>query len=151
MRCPACGHEFANPTAQAGGRAGGAAKVSKGFSSPAVRLEAMLSRGLDWAGVYTLTDPRNGSVFWVGVAKRPARRRTCHVGKAKFRGKYSHNPALDKYLLDMNAERAYPKETVVAAGPREEMWAEEKRVIENERRKGSPLLNIMMNQETTCH
>ena len=32
MRCPACGHEFANPTAQAGGRAGGAAKVAKGFA-----------------------------------------------------------------------------------------------------------------------
>ena len=25
MICPKCGHEFANPTAQAGGRAGGAA------------------------------------------------------------------------------------------------------------------------------
>ena len=32
MRCPKCGHEFANPTAQAGGRAGGAAKVAKGFA-----------------------------------------------------------------------------------------------------------------------
>lgn len=32
MRCPACGHEFANPTAQAGGRAGGAVKVAKGFA-----------------------------------------------------------------------------------------------------------------------
>ena len=32
MRCPACGHEFANPTAQAGGRAGGAAKVAKVFA-----------------------------------------------------------------------------------------------------------------------
>ena len=32
MRGPACGHEFANPTAQAGGRAGGAARVAKGFA-----------------------------------------------------------------------------------------------------------------------
>jgi hypothetical protein len=32
MRCPACGHEFPSPVAQAGGRAGGAAKVAKGFA-----------------------------------------------------------------------------------------------------------------------
>ena len=32
MRCPACGHEFKSPVAQAGGRAGGAAKVAKGFA-----------------------------------------------------------------------------------------------------------------------
>lgn len=44
MRCPACGHEFANPTAQAGGRAGGAARVAKGFSSPAVQAKALATR-----------------------------------------------------------------------------------------------------------
>jgi hypothetical protein len=32
MRCPKCGHEFPSPVAQAGGRAGGAAKVAKGFA-----------------------------------------------------------------------------------------------------------------------
>ena len=32
MKCPACGHEFKSPVAQAGGRAGGAAKVAKGFA-----------------------------------------------------------------------------------------------------------------------
>ena len=32
MKCPACEHEFKNPVAQAGGRAGGAAKVAKGFA-----------------------------------------------------------------------------------------------------------------------
>jgi hypothetical protein len=32
VKCPTCGHEFKNPVAQAGGRAGGAAKVSKGFA-----------------------------------------------------------------------------------------------------------------------
>jgi hypothetical protein len=44
MRCPKCGHEFANPTAQAGGRAGGAARVAKGFASPAVQAKAMATR-----------------------------------------------------------------------------------------------------------
>ena len=32
MKCPACGLEFKSPVAQAGGRAGGAAKVAKGFA-----------------------------------------------------------------------------------------------------------------------
>ena len=32
MKCPKCGHEFKSPVAQAGGRAGGAAKVAKGFA-----------------------------------------------------------------------------------------------------------------------
>ena len=32
MICPKCGHEFANPIAQAGGRVGGLAKVAKGFA-----------------------------------------------------------------------------------------------------------------------
>jgi hypothetical protein len=44
MRCPACGHEFANPTAQAGGRAGGAARVPKGFASAAVQAKALATR-----------------------------------------------------------------------------------------------------------
>ena len=44
MKCPACGHEFANPTAQAGGRAGGAAKVSKGFASASVQRKALATR-----------------------------------------------------------------------------------------------------------
>jgi hypothetical protein len=44
VKCPACGHEFANPTAQAGGRAGGAAKVSKGFASANVQRKALATR-----------------------------------------------------------------------------------------------------------
>ncbi len=32
MKCPACWHEFKSPVAQAGGLAGGAAKVQKGFA-----------------------------------------------------------------------------------------------------------------------
>ncbi|MFA5187364.1 MAG: hypothetical protein WC551_12870 [Patescibacteria group bacterium] len=32
MKCPACAHEFKNPVSQAGGRAGGAAKVAKAFA-----------------------------------------------------------------------------------------------------------------------
>ena len=32
MKCPKCGREFKSPVAQAGGRAGGAAKVAKGFA-----------------------------------------------------------------------------------------------------------------------
>jgi len=44
MKCPACGHKFMNPTAQAGGRAGGAAKVPKGFASPAVQAKAQATR-----------------------------------------------------------------------------------------------------------
>ena len=44
MRCPACGHEFANPPAQAGGRAGGAARVAKGFASAAVLRKALATR-----------------------------------------------------------------------------------------------------------
>ena len=51
MKCPACGHEFANPTAQAGGRAGGAARVAKGFSSPAVQAKALATRKRKARGV----------------------------------------------------------------------------------------------------
>ena len=40
MRCPACGHEFANPTAQAGGRA----QVPKGFASASVMRKALATR-----------------------------------------------------------------------------------------------------------
>jgi hypothetical protein len=36
MRCPSCGHEFANPTAQAGGRAGGSKR--KAISDGAAAL-----------------------------------------------------------------------------------------------------------------
>jgi hypothetical protein len=32
MRCPSCGKEFKNPVSMAGGRAGGRAKVKKGFA-----------------------------------------------------------------------------------------------------------------------
>ena len=45
MRCPQCGHEFANPTAQAGGRAGGAAKVAKGFAVVGQPSAAARKRG----------------------------------------------------------------------------------------------------------
>ena len=34
MKCPACGHKFPNPTAQAGGRAGGAKGLHADFSRP---------------------------------------------------------------------------------------------------------------------
>ena len=47
MRCPKCGHKFANPTAQAGGRAGGAAKVRKGFAVSGQPSAAARRRG--WA------------------------------------------------------------------------------------------------------
>jgi hypothetical protein len=40
MKCPVCGAEFKNPTAQAGGRA----KVAKGFASPAVLRKALATR-----------------------------------------------------------------------------------------------------------
>jgi hypothetical protein len=49
MRCPECGHEFKSPVAQAGGRAGGRAKVKKGFAvagqpSKAARKRAWKTR-----------------------------------------------------------------------------------------------------------
>ena len=47
MRCPVCGSEYANPTAQAGGRVGGAAKVSKGFALSGQPDEAARRRA--WA------------------------------------------------------------------------------------------------------
>jgi len=45
MRCPACGHEFPSPVAQAGGRAGGAAKVAKGFAVAGQPSTASRKRG----------------------------------------------------------------------------------------------------------
>ena len=45
MKCPACGHEFPNPVAQAGGRAGGAAKVAKGFAVAGQPSAAARKRG----------------------------------------------------------------------------------------------------------
>ena len=44
MKCPACGHEFKNPVSQEGGRAGGAARVPKGFASAAVQAKALATR-----------------------------------------------------------------------------------------------------------
>jgi len=44
MRCPSCGHEFKNPTAQAGGKVGGKAKVSKGFACRRVMEKALETR-----------------------------------------------------------------------------------------------------------
>lgn len=44
MKCPNCGHEIKNPVAQAGGRAGGLAKVAKGFASPEVMRKALATR-----------------------------------------------------------------------------------------------------------
>lgn len=45
MRCPACGHEFKNPVAQAGGRAGGSARVAKGFAMVGQPSAAARKRG----------------------------------------------------------------------------------------------------------
>ena len=45
MRCPTCGHEFKNPVAQAGGRAGGAVKVAKGFAVAGQPSAAARKRG----------------------------------------------------------------------------------------------------------
>ena len=45
MKCPACGHEFPSPVAQAGGRAGGAAKVAKGFAVAGQPSAAARKRG----------------------------------------------------------------------------------------------------------
>ena len=140
MKCESCGSEFPNPVSQAGGSVGGRAKVSKGFSSPAVQLKAMLARGFNWAGVYTLTDPRTGNVFWVGIAKNPAKRRFEHYSKAHLN--LVHNQKLDCHLLEMRSQGAYPVETVVAAGPREQMLDVERKVIHEEAAKGSPLFNI---------
>lgn len=44
MRCPSCGHEFKNPTAQAGGKVGGKAKVRKGFACRRVMEKALETR-----------------------------------------------------------------------------------------------------------
>ena len=49
MKCPSCGAQFKSPVAQAGGRAGGAAKVAKGFAvagqpSAAARKRAWKTR-----------------------------------------------------------------------------------------------------------
>ena len=45
MRCPACGHEFKSPVAVAGGRAGGAARVAKGFAVAGQPSAAARKRG----------------------------------------------------------------------------------------------------------
>jgi dihydroorotate dehydrogenase len=44
MKCPACGREFKNPVAVAGGEAGGKARVAKGFASPRVQALALKTR-----------------------------------------------------------------------------------------------------------
>jgi len=49
VKCPFCGVQFKNPVAQAGGRAGGSAKVAKGFAvtgqpSAAARKRAWKTR-----------------------------------------------------------------------------------------------------------
>lgn len=44
MKCPKCGHEFKSPVAVAGGKAGGKARVPKGFASPAVMRKALTTR-----------------------------------------------------------------------------------------------------------
>ena len=45
MICPACGHEFKSPVAVAGGKAGGAAKVAKGFAVAGQPSAAARKRG----------------------------------------------------------------------------------------------------------
>ena len=44
MKCENCGHEMINPTAQAGGRVGGKARVKKGFASARVLKKALATR-----------------------------------------------------------------------------------------------------------
>ena len=44
MHCPECGHEFKSPVAVAGGKAGGQARVAKGFASPRVQEKAQATR-----------------------------------------------------------------------------------------------------------
>ena len=44
MICPKCKYKFANPIAQAGGMAGGKARVPKGFSCPDVQHKAQKAR-----------------------------------------------------------------------------------------------------------
>ena len=43
-RCPKCGHDFKSPVAVAGGKAGGKARVAKGFASPRVQAKAQATR-----------------------------------------------------------------------------------------------------------
>jgi hypothetical protein len=44
MKCPKCGHQYKSPVAQAGGRAGGQARVAKGFAAPDVLAKALATR-----------------------------------------------------------------------------------------------------------
>ena len=44
MRCPKCGHSWKRKACVTGGRKGGSAKVSKGFSSPDVLARALATR-----------------------------------------------------------------------------------------------------------
>ncbi len=44
MICPKCGHEFKSPVAVAGGKAGGKARVPKGFASAEVQAKAQATR-----------------------------------------------------------------------------------------------------------
>jgi len=44
MRCPKCRHEFKSPVAVAGGKAGGKARVAKGFASARVQAKAQATR-----------------------------------------------------------------------------------------------------------
>lgn len=71
MRCPKCGHEFANPTAQAGGRAGGQARVPKGFAVAGQPSTAARKRG--WkkrkARAKQLPNRRIGKLLKTGNAR----------------------------------------------------------------------------------
>ena len=44
MECPSCGFVFKSPVAVAGGKAGGKAKVAKGFACRAVLQKALATR-----------------------------------------------------------------------------------------------------------
>ena len=44
MKCPCCGHEFANPVSAANGAKGGAVRVPKGFASARVLKKALATR-----------------------------------------------------------------------------------------------------------
>ena len=61
MRCPKCGHEFPSPVAQAGGRAGGASKVAKGFAVAGQPSAAARKRAWKTRKARAKRSPNNGA------------------------------------------------------------------------------------------
>ncbi len=85
--------------------------------------------------IYTLTDPRDGAIRYVGKTTKPLSERLAgHLASPT-------NPAMRLWISTLAAQRLIPLITLVSTAPEERLSSEEERQISRHARQGHRLFN----------